>query len=70
MKFNETAVQSVRRILCVSDLGRMFKLVSKIQGGLGELKSLLESHIHAQGDAAIKQSADAALNVRIQTFAE
>ena len=46
------------------DLGRMFKLVSKIQGGLGELKNLLESHIYAQGDAAIKQCADSALNVR------
>uniref|UniRef100_H2YZC3 Cullin-1 n=1 Tax=Ciona savignyi TaxID=51511 RepID=H2YZC3_CIOSA len=45
------------------DLGRMFKLVSKIKDGLGELKTLIEAHIHTQGDVAIKQCADTALNV-------
>ena len=50
--------------MCFTDLGRMFKLVSKIQDGLGELKTLLETHIHSQGDAAIRQCADAAINVR------
>uniref|UniRef100_H2YZB8 Cullin family profile domain-containing protein n=1 Tax=Ciona savignyi TaxID=51511 RepID=H2YZB8_CIOSA len=44
------------------DLGRMFKLVSKIKDGLGELKTLIEAHIHTQGDVAIKQCADTALN--------
>ncbi|CAK8671716.1 unnamed protein product [Clavelina lepadiformis] len=44
------------------DLGRMFKLVSKIQDGLGELKSLLERHIHTQGDSVIQQCADTAIN--------
>ncbi|XP_078487195.1 cullin-1-like [Ciona intestinalis] len=44
------------------DLGRMFKLVSKIKDGLGELKTLLEAHIHNQGDVAIKQCADTAVN--------
>jgi len=41
----------------------MFKLVSKIQDGLGELKNLLEKHIHTQGDAAVDQNSDAAINV-------
>lgn len=31
------------------DLARMYQLVSRIQEGLGELKSLLESHIAHQG---------------------
>uniref|UniRef100_H2YZC0 Cullin-1 n=1 Tax=Ciona savignyi TaxID=51511 RepID=H2YZC0_CIOSA len=52
------------------DLGRMFKLVSKIKDGLGELKTLIEAHIHTQGDVAIKQCADTALNTdsRIESY--
>ena len=30
------------------DLGRMFQLVSRIPDGLGELRNLLENHIHSQ----------------------
>jgi len=36
------------------DLGRMYQLVSRIPDGLGELKSLLETHIHHRGIAAIE----------------
>lgn len=53
--------------LCVSDLGRMYNLVSRITDGLGELKKLLETHIHNQGLAAIEKCGEAALNVR-RTF--
>ncbi|XP_064594486.1 cullin-1-like [Liolophura sinensis] len=44
------------------DLGRMYQLVSRIYDGLGELKSLLESHIYSQGQAAIEKCGEAALN--------
>lgn len=47
----------------LSDLGRMYNLVSRIQDGLGELKKLLETHIHNQGLAAIEKCGEAALNV-------
>ncbi len=46
-----------------SDLGRMYQLVSRIQDGLGELKSLLESHIFNQGLAAIEKCGESAINV-------
>lgn len=41
----------------------MYNLVSRITDGLGELKKLLESHIHNQGLAAIEKCGDSALNV-------
>ncbi|ESO94254.1 hypothetical protein LOTGIDRAFT_215748 [Lottia gigantea] len=44
------------------DLGRMYQLVSRIQDGLGELKSLLETHIFNQGQTAIDRCGEAALN--------
>lgn len=47
----------------ITDLGRMYNLVSRITDGLGELKKLLESHIHNQGLAAIEKCGDSALNV-------
>ncbi|XP_051542699.1 cullin-1-like [Myxocyprinus asiaticus] len=53
------------------DLGRMYNLVSRITDGLGELKKLLESHIHNQGLAAIEKCGDSALNdpkVYVQTI--
>lgn len=40
----------------------MYNLVSRIQDGLGELKKLLETHIHNQGLAAIEKCGEAALN--------
>ena len=49
--------------LLLSDLGRMYNLVSRIQDGLGELKKLLETHLHNQGLAAIEKCGEAALNV-------
>lgn len=49
------------------DLGRMYNLVSRITDGLGELKKLLETHIHNQGLAAIEKCGDAALNVSTDT---
>lgn len=47
-----------------SDLGRMFSLVARIPDGLGELKTLLELHIAAQGLAAIEKCGENAHNVR------
>ena len=44
------------------DLGRMYRLVSRIPDGLGELKVLLENHINTQGLAAIEKLGDEALN--------
>lgn len=41
----------------------MYNLVSRITDGLGELKKLLETHIHNQGLAAIEKCGEAALNV-------
>ena len=41
----------------------MYQLVSRIPDGLGELRSLLESHINCQGTAAIEKCGEAALNV-------
>ena len=46
------------------DLGRMFQLVSRIPDGLGQLRNLLESHIHHQGLTAIEKCGESALNVR------
>lgn len=54
-------------IPCTADLGRMYNLVSRITDGLGELKKLLETHIHNQGLAAIEKCGDSALNVRQQS---
>jgi len=42
----------------------MYQLVSKVQDGLTELKSLLERHIINQGESAISKCGEAALNVR------
>ncbi|XP_041372050.1 cullin-1-like [Gigantopelta aegis] len=53
------------------DLGRMYLLVSRIQDGLGELKSLLETHIHNQGQDAVEKCGEPALNdpkVYVQTI--
>lgn len=53
------------------DLGRMYMLVSRIIDGLGELKTLLETHIYTQGQAAIERCGEAALNdpkVYVQTI--
>lgn len=52
---------------CNADLGRMYNLVSRITDGLGELKKLLETHIHNQGLAAIEKCGESALNVRQQS---
>ncbi|KAI5252307.1 Cullin-1 [Manis pentadactyla] len=48
----------------------MYNLVSRLQNGLGELKKLLEIHIHNQGHAAIEKCGGAALNdskIHVQT---
>lgn len=53
------------------DLGRMYQLVSRIQDGLGELKTLLETHIYNQGQAAIDKCGESALNdpkIYVQTI--
>ena len=55
-------------LFCLSDLGRMYQLVSRIQDGLGELKTLLETHIYNQGLAAVEKCGDSALNVSIIVF--
>ena len=56
------------KYICVTDLGRMYQLVSRIQDGLGELKTLLETHIYNQGQAAIEKCGESALNVSICQF--
>ena len=42
--------------------------MSRIQDGLGELKTLLETHIYNQGLAAVEKCGDSALNVSIIVF--
>ncbi|KAF4526090.1 hypothetical protein B566_EDAN007584 [Ephemera danica] len=49
------------------DLGRMFSLVARIPDGLGELRSLLEQHIFAQGLEAIEKCGESAVNVYVST---
>ncbi|XP_044737847.1 cullin-1 isoform X2 [Chrysoperla carnea] len=44
------------------DLGRMYQLAARIPDGLGELRTLLESHIAYQGLAAIDKCGDSAAN--------
>lgn len=41
----------------------MYQLVSRIQDGLGELRSFLETHIYNQGLAAIEKCGETAVNV-------
>lgn len=47
----------------------MYQLVSRIQDGLGQLKTLLETHIYNQGIAAIDKCGDSALNVSNKAIA-
>lgn len=61
VRANAVVTLSPRRLAV--DLGRMYNLVSRITDGLGELKKLLETHIHNQGLAAIEKCGEAALNV-------
>ena len=44
--------------------------MSRIQDGLGELKTLLETHIHNQGLSAIEKCGEGALNVSVMLFLE
>uniref|UniRef100_A0A0K8TSJ6 Cullin-1 n=1 Tax=Tabanus bromius TaxID=304241 RepID=A0A0K8TSJ6_TABBR len=56
-----------------ADLGRMYTLVSRISEGLGELKAILEDHIHSQGITAIEKCGDAEANdpkLYVQTILE
>lgn len=56
-----------------ADLGRMFSLVARISEGLGELRTILEEHIHNQGMAAIEKCGDAEANdpkIYVQTILE
>lgn len=46
-----------------ADLGRMYSLVARIPDGLGELRTLLEQHIAAQGLSAIEKCGESAHNV-------
>lgn len=55
------------------DLGRMYSLVSRISEGLGELKLILEEHIHNQGMAAIEKCVEGEANdpkIYVQTILE
>ncbi|CAH1364043.1 hypothetical protein MTP99_000395 [Tenebrio molitor] len=45
-----------------ADLGRMYSLVARIPDGLGELRTLLEQHIAAQGLSAIEKCGESAHN--------
>lgn len=44
------------------DLGRMYALVARVPDALGQLKQLLEEHIHNQGLNTIDKCADTAIN--------
>ena len=44
------------------DLASMYKLVSRVPQGLFQLKYLFESHVHAQGLAAVEKCKDNAMN--------
>lgn len=43
----------------------MYQLVSRIQDGLSELKTLLEKHILNQGLTAIEKCGEASINVSV-----
>jgi len=44
------------------DLGRMYKLVSRVNDGAAELKNQLEAHVYTQGDIAVKECASTDTN--------
>lgn len=67
-EWTRSLFQCIKVALLLADLGRMYNLVSRIQDGLGELKKLLETHIHNQGLAAIEKCGEAALNVSTVTL--
>ena len=52
----------------LTDLARMYSLVSRIPDGLGQLMSLLETHICNQGFAAIEKCGETAVNVSLHSF--
>ena len=54
--------------MSVSDLSRMFSLVSRVPKGLDELRDRFENHVHTQGVAAVEKCREAALNVSNQCF--
>lgn len=47
----------------LSDLSRMFLLVSRVPKGLEELRDRFENHVHSQGVAAVEKCGETALNV-------
>ncbi|XVF62608.1 hypothetical protein PTKIN_Ptkin09bG0022000 [Pterospermum kingtungense] len=49
----------------VDDLSRMFRLFSKIPGGLEPMSSIFKQHVTAEGTALVKQAEDAASNKKV-----
>ena len=53
------------QLYCIIDLARMYKLCSRVENGLSELKKALEIHIEEQGQSAIGKAGDGAINVGV-----
>ncbi|THG14346.1 hypothetical protein TEA_018900 [Camellia sinensis var. sinensis] len=49
----------------VEDLSRMYRLFSKIPGGLDPVSSIFKQHVTAEGTALVKQAEDAASNKKV-----
>lgn len=47
----------------IKDLGRMYMLCERVEGGLDELRKALEEHIRKQGLNALEKVKDQAHNV-------
>ncbi|XP_054940646.1 cullin-1-like [Physeter macrocephalus] len=58
----KNGVWDLSSLLTTKELNNNIQAVSRIQDGLGELKKLLETHIHNQCIAAIEKCGEAALN--------
>ncbi|CAL5406964.1 unnamed protein product [Camellia sinensis] len=50
----------------IEDLSRMYRLFSKIPGGLNPVSSIFKQHVTAEGTALVKQAEDAASNKKMQ----
>ncbi|XP_028101680.1 cullin-1-like [Camellia sinensis] len=52
----------------IEDLSRMYRLFSKIPGGLNPVSSIFKQHVTAEGTALVKQAEDAASNKKVMFF--
>jgi len=54
---------SVTITISVTDLARMYQLVSRTEKGMAELKDRFEKHVLAQGTASVERNHETAINV-------